>query len=148
MRAFDIFNQFATDPAKELEGVWVSLGPADEAGKAPRILVARSGNRKHGRIVSKLYEANKTLLDTKDTAAEAKGEEITIEAMSKAIYLGWENLAFAGKAVANSADLTPEDRLAEAKRHLAVKDYRALVMRHSEDFTKFKQVQEEADAGN
>jgi hypothetical protein len=155
-KAFDIFNQFATDPAKELEGVWIPLGPATrnlESGEpdpasVPRILVARSGNKKHGKLVSKLYEAAKSILEMKNDAADAKGEEITIDSMAKAIYLGWENLSFKGVAVANSADMTAEDRLAEAKRHLAVREYRKLVMGYSENFEKYKVVQDEEDAGN
>lgn len=152
--AFDIFNQYAADPSKELEGVWENLGPAinpdapEGERKYPRILVARSGNKNHGRIVSKLYEANKATLDLKNDAADAKGEQITIESMAKAIYLGWENMAFKGAVIPDSATMTAEDRLAEAKRHLAIKDYRAAVMRVSENFEKFKAVQEQADAGN
>lgn len=146
----DIFDQFATDPKLELEGKWIDIGPAErtlengdpDPESVPKVLVARSGNKRHGRIVSKLYEANKSLLEQKGDAAEAKGEEITIEAMAKAVLLGWKNLSVKGEK------LPDEWTYANAKRLLAIKDFRALVQKKSESFEEYKLVQEEEAVKN
>jgi len=145
---FDIFDQFATDPKLELEGVWNTIGPAQrtlengdpDPDSAPQILVARSGNKRHGRIVSQQYEANKSMLDMKDDAADAKGEQITVDAMAKSILLGWKNLAFKKEILEDGWNI------ADAKKMLAVKDFRDMVARLSTDFNKYKVVQEAADA--
>lgn len=142
----DIFNQFAADPSKELDGIWVSLGGDD--AKPARIKVARSGNKRHAKVITALYESNKSTLELKNDVADAKGEEITIEAMAKGILLGWEGLSFKGADNADSAVMTAEDRLVQAKQFLAVKDFRALVQKNSEDFQKFKAVADEEAAGN
>lgn len=139
----DIFAQFATDPNLELDGVWVVIGGEEENGKCPRIKVARSGNKRHGRIVSKLYEAHKHTLELKNDVAEAKGEEITIDSMAQGILMGWENLSF------QSGTYLPDEwSLATAKQLLSVKDFRAMVMRHADNFEKFKVHQEGEDAKN
>lgn len=146
----DIFAKFATDPNLELEGTWKAIGPATrtkddgspDPDSAPQILVARSGNKRHGRIISRLYKSNQTVLDGQDDMAEQKGEEITIDAMSQSILLGWKNLSFKGEKLPDGYDR------ATAKKLLAVKDFRALVTRHAEDFKNFSVTQEDADAKN
>lgn len=144
----DIFDQYAADPAKELEGVWDVLGTDPKTQKVARILVARSGNKRHGKVITQLYEANKSTLDLKNDDADAKGEEITIEAMAKGVFLGWEGLSFKKEPVPDSATLSAEERLKWAKKLLAVKDFRARVQRVAEDFQKYKAVQDEEAAGN
>lgn len=146
----DIFNQFAADPNKELTGVWITIGGTE--AKPVKIKVARSGNKRHGKVITQLYEANKSTLDLKNDAADAKGEEITVEAMAKGILLGWKGVSFKGTALPDAGDETDkvsaEDRLADAKTLLGVKDFRELVTKHSLDFQRFKAVQDEVDAGN
>lgn len=148
-RAFDIFNQFATDPGKELDGVWVPVGPATrttdgvpDPESIPQIKVARNGNKRHGRIVVQLYEANESLLKQKDEAGEARNEEITIETMAKGVLLGWKNLSFKGEVVPDTWSYET------AKKLLAVKDFRDLVTKHSTNFDLYKLVQEDAAAKN
>lgn len=144
----DIFAKFATDPKLELEGTWVAIGTPTKTlengdpdpESAPQILVARSGNKRHGRIVSKLYDANRTLLEGKDEAADAKGDEITIESMAKSILLDWKHLEFKGESLIYSYE--------NAKKLLSVKDFRDLVMKHATDFTKFKLMKDQEDAKN
>jgi hypothetical protein len=147
----DIFNQYATDPNKELDGVWTTVGQTKD-GKKSEVKVARSGNKRHGKIITALYESNKSTLELKTDAADAKGEEITIEAMAKGILLGWRNLSFKGEVLPNAGSegdtITPEERLVTAKKLLAVKEFRVQITKLSEDFTKYKIVQDEADAGN
>lgn len=146
---FDVFDQFATDPSKELEGTWIPIGPATgvlsdgetpDPATAPQILVARSGNKRHGKIVSSLYETSKTLLETKNDAAEAKGEEITIQSMAQGILMGWKNLGFKGEKLEDGYNIK------DAKRLLAVKDFRDMVGKYANDFQRYKLKQEEADA--
>lgn len=147
---FDIFDQFATDPGKELEGVWVTIGRATRTidGKpdpesVPQIKVARSGNKRHGRIVVQLYEANEQLLKQKNDEADARGEEITIETMAKGILLGWKNLSFRG--IGRVPDTWSYEM---AKKILSIKDFRELVNKHATNFELYKVVQEDAAAKN
>lgn len=146
----DIFAQFATDPKLELEGKWFDIGPAErmlpngepDPESVPKILVARSGNKRHSRIVSKLYEANKTTLELKNDAADAKGEEITIETMAKAILLGWKNVSIKDERFEDGWDYS------NAKRLLAIKDFRTLVTKKADSFEEYKVVQETEEAKN
>lgn len=155
----DIFAAFATDSTKEEDGVWVNIGaainpraPAAEQ-KFPRLRIGRSGNKKHGRIVSKQYEAHKATLDGKDEAAEAVGQRITVDAMAKAILLGWENLEFRDPALKEDEPYR-KIKLVDgwdydtAVMMLSVKDFRALVQKHSDNFELFRVSMEEVDAKN
>lgn len=144
----DIFAQFATDPKLELEGVWTEIGPRSDENDpltAPAILVARNGNRRYGRILSGLYESNKSILEGKNEAADARAEQITIQAMSQALLLDWRNLEFRGELMTYGNEA---GRIETAKKLLAVKDFRDLVMKTASDFNKYKVAQEQAEAKN
>lgn len=159
-QVFDIFAQYATDPNKELEGIWVTIGPAlrqledgtADKDSAPQIKVARGGNKRHGRVISALWEANESTLKGKDDAAEEKGVEVTVEAMSKGILLGWKNFTFKGEALPDAgvegSTLSAEDRLKIAAKLLAVKDFRDLVNKHANEREHYLIAKEQADAGN
>lgn len=159
-RVFDIFDKYATDPNKELEGVWRVIGPAlrtkedgsPDPDSAPALKVARQGNKRHGRIITQLWESNEDVLKAKDDAAEARGEEVTVEAMSKGILLGWKNITFKGVAYPDAgteaSTLTPEERLKLAKELLMVKDFREAVTRLSNERESYLIKQAKADAGN
>lgn len=144
----DIFDTYATDPSLELEGVWHTIGPAtrktedgeDDPESAPQILVARMGNKRHGRLVQQQYEANKTLLDTKGDEADARGEEITIDTMAKGVLLGWKNLSFKGRKLDDAWNIK------DAKALLGVKDFRDDVTKRSNDAAKYHAKQEETSA--
>jgi hypothetical protein len=147
---FDIFNQFATDPSKELEGVWHIIGPATrtlEDGKPdpqslPRIRVARANNKKYSKLMVQEYEANKTILDRKDDFAERRNDEIMADIAAKALLTGWENLTFKGVTLQDG--WTYED----ANRMMLVKDFRELVGRLSNEQNKYLIVQQEEAAKN
>lgn len=133
---FDIFAQYATDPNLELEGAWQPIGAptkmkedgvTPDPDSAPQIKVARSGNKRHSRMLVQLYEANKTVLDMKDEAADARNDEITIELMAKSILLGWKNIAFKGEKLTDGYDYDT------ARKMLAVKDFREHVSRLAAD---------------
>lgn len=131
----DIFKAFGADTSKEEGGVEIEIGPDTF------LSIARSGNKKYGRILTKAFEANKYTLDRKDAAADAKAEQIVIDAMARAILVGWR-----GK-VEYEGELLPYSE-ANARKLLALKDFRLLVSKHAEDFANFRAVVEDDDEKN
>lgn len=131
----NIYKTFAANSDKEESGVEV------EIGKDAYITVARSGNKKYSRMLTKAFESNKYTLDRKDAAADAKAEAIIIDIMAKTILLGWRGLL-------DQDDKDMPYTFEKAKEMLAIKDFRMLVSKQSEDFSRFRQVTEEADSKN
>ena len=130
----DFFKQFASDEKMEIEGRWV------EHDTETSFLVARSGNKHFNRLFSKLYQKNKVVLESKGDAAEAKSDEIMVETCAKTILLGWKgNVVFDGKDLPYTVE--------NAKKLLALKDFRRVVASYADDFDSFKAVQE-AEQGN
>lgn len=132
--ALDIFAQFATDETLEENGTWFPIG-----GGA-RVLVARSGNRKYAKLLTKEVERNKKALDLNDDAADKLSEEIMIGVIAETILLGWEDLSFKGEVL--------EYNVANAKKLLAVKDFRKAVAQFADDVSafKFKETEEQGKA--
>jgi hypothetical protein len=122
--ALDIFDQFATDENLENNGSYFDIG-----GGA-RILVARAGNKKYGKALTKLVEQNRQILDQANDVAESKSDEILISVMAETILLNWEGVSFKG------ADLPYS--LENAKMLLGIKDFRKLVGEKSNDITAYK----------
>jgi len=122
--ALDIFAQFATDETLEENGTWFQIG-----GGA-RVLVARSGNRKYGKMLTKEVERNKKALDLNDDAADKLSEEIMISVLAETILLGWEDISFKGELL--------EYNVANAKKLLAVKDFRKAIAQFADDVSAFK----------
>ena len=134
----DIFKQYATDPKLEQEGRWVRIGGTDEA--PARLLIARTGTKRYQRVMAQQYEANKTLMESKDTtAANAKVEEMIQHALANCVLLGWENIDYKGDA-SYSYD--------NAYAMLGLRDFRELVMKEADNFKAYKIDQEEDDAKN
>jgi hypothetical protein len=133
--AIDLFAEFATNANAEEAGAWVPYSGDIE------FLIARSNNPTYARKLTKLFDRNRQLLNTKGKAAEEKAEQITIEVMAEAILLGWKgNFTWKGAPLPYSKE--------NAKTVLALKDFRRWVQEKAEDFERFKLVQDEADAGN
>jgi ssDNA-specific exonuclease RecJ len=130
----DFFKQFASDEKMEIEGRWV------DHDTETSFLVARSGNKHFNRLFSKLYQKNKVVLESKGDAAEAKSDEIMVETFAKTILLGWK-----GKVEFNGHDLPYS--VENAKKLLALKDFRRVIASYADDFDSFKAVQD-ADQGN
>ncbi len=132
--ALDIFAQFATDETLEENGTWFQIG-----GGA-RVLVARSGNRKYGKMLTKAVERNKKALDLNDDAADKLSEEIMISVLAETILLGWEDISFKGEVL--------EYNVANAKKLLAVKDFRKAIAQFADDVSafKFKETEEQGKA--
>ena len=130
--SLDIFAQFATDETLEENGTWFDIG-----GGA-RILVARSGNRKYGKLLTKEVERARKVLDLNDEVADKKSEEIMIAVIAETILLGWKDVSFKGEAL--------EYSIPNAKKLLAVKDFRKAIGQFADDVTAFK-FKEEVEQG-
>ena len=125
----DIFEQYATNETKEVEGTWQEVGDA-------KFLVARSGNRNYTKKLIKLADRNKKALDRKDDAADKLSDSILIGVLAETILLGWEGVSFKGAPMDYSVE--------NAKTLLGVKDFRKTVMELADDFESFK-AREESD---
>lgn len=123
----DIFASYATNETSETEGVWVEIGDA-------KFLIARSGNPKYSKKLSKLYDRNRKLLEMKDEAADALSEKLMISVLAETILLGWENVQFKGATLAYSDE--------NAQMLLKFKDFRKQIAQASEDFEAYKVTQE------
>lgn len=126
---------FSANAKKEAEGVEV------EIGKDAYITVARSGNKRYSRMLTKAFESNKYTLDRKDAAAEEKAEAIIVDVMANTILLGW-------RGIEDDSGVDIPYSVANAKEMLKEKDFRLLVSKQAEDFNNFRQVTEADDAKN
>lgn len=120
----DIFAQYATDESLENNGTWFDIGAEG------RVLVARAGNRKYSKMLSKEVERNRKVLDLNDDASDAKSDEIMIDVMAETILLGWEKLSFQKVECPYS--------IANAKKLLGLKDFRKLVAEKAGDTDAFR----------
>ncbi len=132
--SFDIFDAFATDENLE------NNGTSFPVGKGATLLVARGGNRKYAKAITKAVEARRAELDGDDDAAAGVSDEIMIDVMANTILLGWSGLSFKGEDV---GDYSVE----KAKKLLAVKDFRKHVAGLSDTMAAYK-VKAEAASGN
>ena len=132
--ALDLFSQFATDENLENNGSWQDIGDGT------RLLVARGGNRRYVKLLTKLVEQNKRVLDLNDEAADAKSDDIMSQVLAETILLGWENVKYKGKDLPYS--------LENAKLVMGMKDFRKLVAKlaDSEDAYKFAEEQAQGKA--
>lgn len=130
--SLDLFTQYATDETLENNGTWVDIG-----GGA-RLLIARSGNRKHAKLLTKEVERHRKVLDIGDEIADQKNDEIMIDVMARTILLGWEGVSFKGQKLDYSVE--------NAKKVLALRDFRVHVAKLSDDIEIFR-LREEAEQG-
>jgi hypothetical protein len=130
----DVFEQYATDETKEVEGVWCELG--DGAS----VLVARAGNRRYSRLLGREIERNQRALDAKGDASDELSDKIVIDVMAQTILLDWKNLTFKREPLAYSTD--------NARKLLSVKDFRQHVSKLSNDFDAYRVAQENAQGKN
>lgn len=128
----DIFANFATNTKSEEEGVWVTLGGTS------KILVARAGNKKYGRMLNAQVEKNQAALDLKTDEADELSDSIMVDVFANSILLGWENLSYQGEPLDYSVD--------NAKKLLAIKDFRVLVANHSKNIENYRVAVEVAKA--
>lgn len=130
--ALDIFAKYATDESLENNGTWREIGGGAE------LLVARAGNKAYAKLLTKLVEQNRKVLDLGDDVADAKSDEIMVEVLAKTVLLGWKGVQFKGKDLEHSFD--------NAKMLLKIKDFRRVVVGLSEEIDFFR-AKEEAEQG-
>lgn len=127
----DIFNAFATDLSKEDNGVECPYGDAV-------FMIARANNTAYNKIFMDLYEKHRETIDRKDDEADRISKIIDLDVMSKAVLVGWSgNVTYQGQAL--------EFSVANARTLLAIKDFRAWVMKQANTFELYRAVKEEAD---
>ena len=129
----DIFAKFATDEILEVEGRWVDLD------KSSKIRVARMNNEKYQVEFRKQYAENKATLEKGDEEADELAKQIFISVMAQTILVGWEGIAYKGKAMKYSVE--------NAKKLLQHKDFRVLVEAEASAFEGYRAKLEE-EQGN
>lgn len=132
----DLEKQFATDSEAELNGAWIP-----GIGKKGEYLIARAGNPRFTRELTKEIEDNQETLDGKDDAADRCSDEIMGRVMSKTILLGWR-----GEVKFGEQSLTYSQGVAAAQL-TAMKDFRDWVNKKSNEREHFRKKVEKA-AGN
>ena len=130
--SLDLFSQFATDENLENNGAWHEIGGGAE------LLVARGGNRRYAKLLTKLVEQNKRILDGNDEVADAKSDEIMVQVLAETILLDWKKVSFKGKALTYSVE--------NAKKVLGMREFRKLVAKLADDQEAYK-LQEEKEQG-
>lgn len=140
----DIFATYATDEAKEEDGVVVFLvdGRTDPAVD-PWIRVARMGNAAYNKALATTYEAllaAKKAENLTDDQAEIRSKNAMIEVFATTILKGFGNLTFQG-------DTLPPGRETHLQ-FLRVKDFRELVVAKASNVELYRLERREAASGN
>jgi hypothetical protein len=129
----NVFTEYATNEKAEIEGTIMEVGEA-------KLTIARIGNKKYSRKLSKLYERNRKLLERKDDSADALSDKIMIEVLSETILLGWEGIDDEdGKPMPYSKE--------NAVKLLGLKDFRKVIMELAGDDAEFK-AHKDVEVGN
>lgn len=131
--ALDIFKEFATIEKLEVEGVWKELGEA-------KFKVGRSRNDAYMALYVKLENEHKEVLLAGGEEALKLREEIMYQVIATTVLLGWQNVAFQGKAMPYSVE--------NAIKLLRVKDFFRVVSAWSNDITNYQNEVEEVELGN
>lgn len=124
LEMIDLFDEFATDAALEVEGAWVTYRGAT------RLKVARANNDEYGKALTAAMEEHSEVLLAGGDEAEALSKRLMNEIMGKFILKGWENVKYKGKVV----DYSPEI----AAEMMVHNDFRLYVKRTSENRELFK----------
>ena len=130
----DIAKAFATNPKKEVEGVWVQ-GP-----DGAEFLIARMGNESFKKLSQELAKPHRRLIQL-GKLDDKVVQEITAEVMARTILLGWKGVKEGGKAI----EYSPET----AKRWLlAYKDFAEFISGTAATQSLYQDELDEAAAGN
>ncbi len=136
----DFFKSYATDPKLEIEGV-----PSDFGGGV-NLLIARMHNPRYTRMMTAQLETYKHTLEARDSdeqikASDERSDKIMADVMSKSVILGWDGpVEYDGQPLPYNVE--------NAAKLLAMKDFRAEVVRRSNDFKNYRFKVEEADTKN
>lgn len=134
--AINVKKQFGTDLNAEVNGSEVEFS-------GEKFQIARAGNPKYSRMLSKLVEKHQKELNLKNDAADALSDKILIDVMAETVLLGWALGAIEG----DDGKVVPYSKTA-AREQLAVKDFRKEISRMSDDIDNFRVKQEEAQVKN
>jgi hypothetical protein len=129
----DLFKIYQTDSSLEENGVWEDIGDA-------KFLIARTGNKKYIKYLSREFKKNQKVLDRKDDAADKLSEEIMIEAIARTILLDWSGVKVDGREFPYTQE--------NAKKALALHDFRSDIMKCAENFGAYKTFKDEEDGKN
>lgn len=86
----DLQAQFATDPTKEIEGVWT-----DDLGAGLKLKIARLKNPNFRKLYQRLTKPYERQIRNR-TMDDAVENTILAKCLAKTVLLGWENLKVAG----------------------------------------------------
>lgn len=120
------------DEEKAVNGTWLTY-----KGRT-RVRIARQGNSKAQAMLSRLYSANRALIDAGGAQADALSKRIYNEVEAKCIVTGFEFMEFAGMAV----DYTPRSALYFLTKSA---DFKTWVTRQSQNMENFTRKATEAD---
>lgn len=121
----DLYQQFATDEQKEVEGAWVALSATT------RIRVARMGNARYKAAIKRLSAPYRTMGLLDDAIPDDVWEQITREAVAEAILVDWEGVTKDGAPLPYSK----EEALAVLK---ARKDFYGLVTTTAQHMDQYR----------
>lgn len=142
--ALDIFSQFATDESIENNGTWRPIGGGAE------LLIARIGNRRYGKALTKEVERFRSVLDLADDAADEKSNEIMIGVIASTILLGWRTKNADGSYAPTVLfkKKPTEYSIENAKAMLALSEFRKLVVKLADegDAYRLKEENEQGEA--
>ncbi len=135
--AIDLFDAFATDPKKEVEGAETEIPGCGST----KFLVARVGSAAYKRILNTLYKKHKAVLESNSDEAQNISDKVMAEVYAKTVLLGWS-----GTVRYKGQDLPYSE--ANAKTLLQHKDFRAIVEGVAGDLNAFKVVSEAEEVKN
>lgn len=113
----DVFEKFATDEQKELQGVEVPLG------NGAKIRVARSDNANYTKALFAAYEEHEVDLSAEGPEADKLDTEILARVMAKHVLVGFSGISYKGEELPYSEE--------NAYKLLLIKDFRKTVLRHA-----------------
>lgn len=134
----DLFDSYATDPVKELEGAKVPIGTNKDT---EYLVLARLGNRRYARAMAKAIEENSAALEDKSSeeaikAADDLSDKLLCKVLSETILLGWgPGFTYKKSPIAYSKET--------AQTVLAHSDFRRKVMEKAAELEQYKATYEE-----
>lgn len=127
----------ATDPKKEIEGVWRPFTDGS------RLKIARIGNPAYRSLLRRKVKSNRAVLDNEDDLADKVSDKVLGEVMAETILLDWEGVTINGESVPYTKELgrtllcDPENR-----------DFREKVKSYAEDAEAYRKKVEDESVKN
>jgi hypothetical protein len=131
---FDIFDNYATDEKKEIEGI------DHEIGGGATIKVARANNLNYLKAVQKASDAVAEANGLSEDDTNELDQEEYRKVLATTILMGWDKLSYKGKEIKYSVK--------NAMMLLKHKDFRVAVMRLASKDDGYRLAREDADEKN